>query len=89
MLKDSKKNKYSYSESSALKIFGKLLERGLIKPPESKRLEEIKKTNDPKYCKYHRVISHPKEKCKAFKGQVMQPAKEGKITLDEEIHRKI
>ena len=29
-------------------------------------------------------MSHPTEKCKEFKGQFLQLAKEGKITLDEE-----
>ena len=30
------------------------------------------------------IISHPIEKCKAFRKQVLQLVKEGKITLDEE-----
>ena len=65
-------------------MLDKLLKKGLMKLPESCRPEEIGRTNDPKYCKYHRIISHPTEKCKAFRRQVMQLVKEGKITLDEE-----
>ena len=30
------------------------------------------------------IISHPIEKCKVFKGQVLQPVKGEKIILDEE-----
>jgi len=30
------------------------------------------------------IISHPIDKCKAFKGQVLQLIKEGKIISDEE-----
>jgi len=61
-----------------------LLEKELIKLPESKRPEEIGRTDDPKYCKYHRIISHPIEKCNAFRGQILQLAQEGKITFDGE-----
>ena len=84
MLRDSKKNEYSYSEYEAPKILDKLLEKGLVQLPESRRPEEIGRTNDPKYCKYHRIISHPIEKCKAFREQVLQLTNEGKITLDKE-----
>ena len=53
-------------------MFAKLLEERLIELPESKRPEEIGRTSDPKYCKYHRIIDHSVEKCRTFKEQVMQ-----------------
>jgi len=84
MLRDSKEKECPYSESGVPEMLDKLLEKGLIKLPESSRPEEIGRTNDPKYCKYHRIISHLIEKCKAFRRQVLQLVKEGKITLDEE-----
>jgi len=65
-------------------MFAKLLEERLIELPESKCPEEIGRTSDPKYCKYHRIIDHSVEKCRTFKEQVMQLAKEGKITLGRE-----
>ena len=65
-------------------ILHKLLKKGLIELPELRCLEEIGRTNDPKYCKYHRIISHPIEKCKALREQDLQLTKEGKITLDKE-----
>ena len=84
MHRDFEEKECPYSESDALEILDKLLDRGLIDLPESSRPEEIGRTNDPKYCKYHRIISHPIEKCKAFRRQVLQLLQEGKITLDEE-----
>jgi len=84
MLRDFEKNEYSYSKYDAPKMLDKLIEKGLIELPKSRRPEEIGITNDPKYCKYHRIISHPIEKCKAFRGQVLQLTNEGKITLDED-----
>jgi len=65
-------------------MLAKLLDERLIELPESKCPEEIEKTNDSKYCRYHRIINHPIEKCKIFKERVMQLAKEGKITLGRE-----
>ena len=40
------------------------------------------RTNDPKYCKYYRVISHTVEKCFVLKNLILRLAKEGKILLD-------
>jgi len=41
MLRDSEENECPYSESDALEILHKLLEKGLIKLPESKPPEEV------------------------------------------------
>ncbi|KAF3652642.1 putative mitogen-activated protein kinase kinase kinase A-like [Capsicum annuum] len=56
----------------------------LIELPEIKHPNEAGRTNDPNYCKYHRLISHPLEKCFVFKDKVMQLAKEKKIFFDDE-----
>ena len=40
------------------------------------------RTNDPKYYKYHRVVSHTVEKCFILKDLILRLAKEGKILLD-------
>ncbi|KAG8380602.1 hypothetical protein BUALT_Bualt06G0032700 [Buddleja alternifolia] len=56
----------------------------LIELPEPKRPEEAGKVNDPKYCKYHRVVSHPIEKCFVVKDKIMALARDGKIILDSE-----
>ena len=76
--------KYPYSESDVPKMLHKLLEKRLIELSESKCPEEVGRTDDPKYCEYHRIIGHPIEKCKAFRGQVLQLVKEGKITFNGE-----
>ena len=79
MLREAKMNGYLYFESNAPTMFDKVLEKRLIQLIESMRLEKIKTTNDPKYCKYHMIIDHSIEKCKAFKEEVMQLIKEGKF----------
>ena len=39
------------------------------------------KVDDLNYCKYHRIIGHPIQKCFVFKEQIMKLAKENKIDL--------
>jgi len=49
-----------------------------------RRPKEIGRVNDLNYYKYHRIISHPMDKCKAFKRQVLQLANKGNIMLGKE-----
>jgi len=84
MLRNFGEKECPYYESDARDMLNKLLEKGLIELPESRHPKETGRTNDPKHCKYHRIISRPIEKCKAFRRQVMQLIKERNITLDEE-----
>ncbi|KAI5337678.1 hypothetical protein L3X38_016949 [Prunus dulcis] len=59
-----------------------LLEKKVIKLPECKRPEEMNRVNDPKFCKYHRIVSHPVEKCFVLKELIMNLARQGRIELD-------
>ncbi|PIN26241.1 hypothetical protein CDL12_01008 [Handroanthus impetiginosus] len=83
-LKEMQEKEYPFPDSDVPHIFDELLARKLIELPQPKRPEEVEKTNDPKYCKYHRVMSHPIEKCFVFKDKIMALAKEGKIIRDTE-----
>ena len=59
-----------------------LIEKQLIQLLECKRPEQARKVDDPNYCKYHRVISHPVEKCFVLKELILKLARENKIELD-------
>ncbi|TYK23554.1 retrotransposon gag protein [Cucumis melo var. makuwa] len=59
-----------------------LIEKQLIQLPECKRPEQAGKVDDPNYCKYHRVINHPVEKCFVLKELILKLAHENKIELD-------
>ena len=59
-----------------------LLKLKLIKFLECKRPEEIGKVDDLNYCRYHRIISHPIQKCFVLKELIMKLSKERKIDLD-------
>ncbi|PIN10178.1 hypothetical protein CDL12_17234 [Handroanthus impetiginosus] len=83
-LKEMQEKEYPFLDSDVPHIFDELLARKLIELPQPKRPEKVEKTDDPKYCKYHRVVSYPIEKCFVFKDKIMALAKEGKIIFDTE-----
>ncbi|TYK30122.1 retrotransposon gag protein [Cucumis melo var. makuwa] len=57
-------------------------EKQLIQLLECKRPEQAGKVDDPNYCKYNRIISHPIEKCFVLKELILKLARENKIELD-------
>ena len=61
MLRDSEEKECPYSESDAPEMLDKLFKKGLMELPESCRPEEIGRTNNPKYCKYHRICKACRE----------------------------
>ncbi|XP_051132648.1 uncharacterized protein LOC127252498 [Andrographis paniculata] len=67
-----------------LSIFDDLLRENLVELPNSKRPEKAGKVDDPRYCKYHRVIGHLIHNCFIFKDKVMELVREGKITLEDD-----
>ena len=81
-LKEMEERTHPFSDSDVSGILDDLLKKKIIKLLECKRPEEIGHTNDPKYWKYHRVISHPMEKCFVLKDIIIRLAKKGKIPLD-------
>uniref|UniRef100_A0A2N9FNB6 Uncharacterized protein n=1 Tax=Fagus sylvatica TaxID=28930 RepID=A0A2N9FNB6_FAGSY len=81
-LKEMEEKTYSFPDSDVPSMLEDLLEKEIIKLPECKRPEEMGRTNDPKYCKYHRVVSHTVEKCFVLKDLILRLTKKGKILLD-------
>jgi len=81
-LKELQEKKYPFPHSDLSGMLGDLLENGIIELPTPKRPEEAGKTSDPKYRRYHQVISHPLEKCITLKERIMQLTRGGRIILD-------
>ncbi|KAL0381212.1 UNVERIFIED_CONTAM: hypothetical protein Sangu_0185500 [Sesamum angustifolium] len=73
-LKELQEKEYPFPDSDIPYIFNELLERNLIELPESNRLDEAGRVNDPKYCKYYHV-SHPIKRCFVVKEKIMVLAK--------------
>lgn len=49
-----------------------------------KRPEEAGKINDPRYCKYHRLVGHLIHDCFVFKDKVIRLVQQVKISLEED-----
>ncbi|KAG5253452.1 Retrotransposon gag protein [Salix suchowensis] len=62
-----------------------LLEANIIELPEVKRPEKANQVDNLNYCKYHRLISHPVEKCFVLKDKIMRLHKNGDIVFDDEV----
>ncbi|KAA0040518.1 ty3-gypsy retrotransposon protein [Cucumis melo var. makuwa] len=62
-LRERQKKVYPFPDSDVADMLEQLIEKQLIQLPECKRPEQAGKVDDPNYFKYHRVISHPVEKC--------------------------
>ncbi|KAL0448160.1 UNVERIFIED_CONTAM: hypothetical protein Slati_1943900 [Sesamum latifolium] len=60
-LKEMQARQYRFLDSDVPGIFDDLLEANLIDLPEMKRPEEAERKDDPKYCKYHRLVGHQQE----------------------------
>ncbi|KAH6782090.1 hypothetical protein C2S51_007383 [Perilla frutescens var. frutescens] len=82
-LREMQQREYPFLDSDVPGIFEDLCKTELIKLPEMKRPEEAGRTDDPKYCKYHRLVGHSIQNCFIFKDKVMQLAQQGKISLEE------
>ncbi|KAA0041104.1 ty3-gypsy retrotransposon protein [Cucumis melo var. makuwa] len=66
-LKERHEQVYPFPDSDIADMLKQLLEKQLTQLPKCKRPEQAGKVDDPNYCKYHRVISHPVEKCFVLK----------------------
>ena len=81
-LKERQEKFYPFPDSDVADMLEQLLEKQLIQLPECKRPKQAEKVDDPNYCKYHRVISHPVGKCFVLKELIIKLAREKKIELD-------
>ncbi|GKU88733.1 hypothetical protein SLEP1_g2962 [Rubroshorea leprosula] len=83
-LKELQQKKYPFADSKVPAIFEQLLALNLIELPAPKHPEEVGRVNDPKYCKYHRIVSHLIDKCFLLIDMIVRLEKEGKIQLESE-----
>ncbi|KAM1813802.1 hypothetical protein ACFX11_027549 [Malus domestica] len=73
-LKELEEMTYPFPDSDVVAMLEDLLEKKVISLPECKRPKEMNRTDSPRYCKFHRFISHPTEKCFVLKDLIMKLA---------------
>ncbi|WRX20640.1 Retrotransposon gag domain - like 10 [Theobroma cacao] len=83
-LKERQEKNYPFPDSDIAGMLEELLKAKLIQLPEMKRQEEADQVNDSNYCKYHRLIGHPIEKCFVLKNKIMGLYQDVKIEFEEE-----
>ncbi|KAI5343265.1 hypothetical protein L3X38_011141 [Prunus dulcis] len=83
-LKELEEKTYPFPDADVVGMLEDLLEKKVIELPKCKRPEEMNRVNDPKFCKYHRIVNHPVEKCFVLKELIMNLARQGRIELDVE-----
>ncbi|KAM1243062.1 hypothetical protein ACFX2G_035359 [Malus domestica] len=83
-LRELEQKAYPFPDSDMDAMLDDLLEKKVIELPKCKRPEEINRVNDPRYYKYHRIMSHLVGKCFVLKELIMKLAQQGKIELDLE-----
>ena len=74
-LKELEEKKYHFPDSDVPHMLEDLLQKKVAKLPKYKHLEEMGHVNDPNYCHYHRIVSHPVDKCFILKDLIMKLAK--------------
>ncbi|XP_050133202.1 uncharacterized protein LOC126609295 [Malus sylvestris] len=81
-LKERKEVKYSFDDEDVGTIFDELLAAKMITLLEPKRPAEVNKIDDPKYCRYHRLISHTIEDCYILKDIIQEKINKHEIEVD-------
>ncbi|KAM1014390.1 hypothetical protein ACFX2C_044381 [Malus domestica] len=81
-LKELEEKTYPFLDSDVVAMLDDLLDKKVIGLPECRRPEKMNRTDSPSYCKFHRFISHPTEKCFVLKDLIMKLAQKGIIELD-------
>ena len=65
-------------------IFHLLPKGNKLKLPDARRPNEIRRTNNPKYCLFHWMIHHPTDKCIILKDRIQALVDAGVLTLKSE-----
>ena len=81
-LRERQEKVYQFLDSDVADILDQRLDKQLIQLLEYKRPKQDEKIEDPKYYKYHWIISHPVGKCFVLKELILKLAREKKIELD-------
>lgn len=81
-LRERQETQYPFLDYDFLPMYDELLKHDLIDFPETRWLHEASKFDDPNYCKYHRLVGHPIEKCFVFKDKMMEFTRDGKFELE-------
>ncbi|XXG53802.1 hypothetical protein AAC387_Pa03g1837 [Persea americana] len=80
--KERVEKKYPFDEDVE-EIFWALLANDKLTLLDPKRTGDVGKTNDPRYCPYHQMVSHPLNQCFVVREKINEMWKNGVIAFDK------
>src|SRR5436189_3032138 len=81
---DRSRVKYSFKDDKVEALFKVLSKGNQLKLPEPRNPEDVGKTDDPRYCLYHRGLGHPTKNCWSLKGKLQSLIDTGALRLKAE-----
>src|SRR5438270_5542989 len=81
---DRSQVKYSFKDDKIEALFKMLDKGGQLKLPEPRNPEDVGKTDDPRYCLYHRALGHPTKSCWSLKDKLQALVDAGALRLKTE-----
>ncbi|PHT45029.1 hypothetical protein CQW23_14187 [Capsicum baccatum] len=81
-LKELESKAYAFPDFDVSTILYVFLAKKFIEFPKSKRPDESNKVDDPKYYKYHHIVSYPTKICFILKEKIITLVRDGKIIID-------
>src|SRR4051812_29276974 len=81
---DRSQVKYSFKNDKVEALFKMLNKGGQLKLPEPRNPEDLGKTDDPRYCLYHRALGHPTKSCWSLKDKLQALVDAGALRLKTE-----
>lgn len=61
---------YAFKYDQTVMLFHLPNKRGMLQFLSNPNLEEVRKTNDPKYCLYHQNLGHPTKDCYTLQNKI-------------------
>src|SRR4051812_19400911 len=81
---DRSQVKYSFKDDKVEALFKMLDKGGQLKLLETRNPEDVGKTDDPRYCLYHRALGHPTKSCWFLKDKLQALVDAGALRLKTE-----
>src|SRR3954470_14913610 len=81
---DRSQVKYSFKDDMVEALFKMLNKGGQLKLPKPRNPEDVGKTDDPRYCLYHRALGHPTKSCWSLKDKLQALFDTGALRLKTE-----
>src|SRR3954469_13578051 len=81
---DRSQIKYSFKDDKVEALFKMLDKGGQLKLPEPRNPKDMGKTDDPRYCLYHRALGHRTKSCWSLKDKLQALVDAGALRLKTE-----